>query len=97
MWKIDKDYINENNSRSGVSGESVNIGLPYNPEFVDLPEGPAVRFRMKDDDGNIYFGGWLNNDKEGLNQQAALAYGMHDAGCTTIEIKVGEKWIQEIG
>lgn len=105
MWEIDRDYINGKGddfvpSRVGTTGESVNIGVsPIAPDYIELPPGDVVRFRMKDDDGNVYYGGWLHNDPEGLNQQAALAYGMHDAGCTTIEVKdQGSRlWRQEIG
>lgn len=101
MWEIDRDYITEEGeeSRVGVKGESINVGLaPFMPEYQDLPTAPVVRFRMKDDDGIIYYGGWLHSDTDCLNQQAALAYGMNDAGCTTIEIKFGNgKWVQEIG
>lgn len=104
MWQIDRDYISvgENQSedettRVGTSGESLNVGHPIAPEIIDLPTTTEkTRFRMKDDDGNVYYGGWLHNDELGLNQQAALAFGMGDAGCTTIEIKLNNEWRQEI-
>jgi hypothetical protein len=103
MWKIDKDYINtdpgDENSRMGVQGETVNVGFgAIMPEWIDLPnDAPVVRFHMKDDDGQVYYGGWLHNDSEALNQDAALSFGKHDAGCTTIEVKIDGKWVQEIG
>lgn len=101
MWEIDRDYITEKDetNRVGVTGETVNVGAGIvAPEFITLPPGPVTRFRMKDDDGNVYYGGWLHNDDEGLNQQAALEFGRHDAGCTTIEVKdASGLWIQEIG
>lgn len=102
MWEIDRDYLSEEGEekRVGVKGDTINIGMhPILPEYLNLPGGPIVRFRLKDDDGEVYYGGWLHNDGEGLNQQAALAYGKTDAGCTTIEIKSGNdrNWRQEIG
>lgn len=101
MWEIDRDYINADygsESREGFKGETINVGLgPILPEIIELPTtNEKTRFRMKDDDGEVYYGGWLHNDDEGLNQQAALEFGMHDAGCTTIEVKIGNEWKQEI-
>ena len=99
MWEIDRDYINDgDDKRVGFTGETVNVGLgPIMPEIITLPHGPVARFRMRDDDGEVYYGGWLHNDDDCLNQQAALDFGMCDAGCTIIEIKVGNgKWKQEM-
>lgn len=59
--------------------------------------GQRIEFRLKDDDGEIYYVGELDDDEESLNQQAALRWGESDAGCTTIEVKRDGKWIQEIG
>lgn len=56
-----------------------------------------VRFRCKDDDGEVYYGGWLLNDHDGLVQYAVLEWAQRDAGCTTIEVKINGKWVQEIG
>lgn len=102
MWEIDRDYIKDKGTtgRVGTTGETINVGFgPIAPNIVDLPGGPVVRFRMLDDDDNPYYGGWLHNDNECLNQQAALAYGMNDAGCTIIEIKEPntKDWKREIG
>jgi hypothetical protein len=98
MWAIDKDLISdEGETRVGHSGETINIGMGHiSPEYIDLPSGPIVRFRLLDDDGEVYYEGWLNNDSEGLNQQAALEFGRADAGCTTIQVQTKE-WKQEIG
>jgi hypothetical protein len=103
MWKITKDHINTdefNISRKYIAGYTSNVGLgPIAPEVIDLPnKEPLIPFRLKDDDGEVYYEGELNDDSgECLNQQAALEYGMRDAGCTTIEVKRGRKWVQEIG
>lgn len=95
MWRIDKDYISDDGDRVGVEGHKFfDFPLVEN----DLPTtDKLIRFRMKDDDGEIYYEGELHNDSEAKNQLMALEFGKFDAGCTTIEVKVGRKWIQEIG
>jgi len=68
MWKIDRDYITEEGepTRVGTTGETINVGIgPIWPEIIDLPVTLGqTRFRMKDDDGEVYYGGWLHNDDE---------------------------------
>lgn len=94
MWKITKDHIKDKDEegREGVTGE---IWWDLGGSF-DLPKGPKHRFKMYDDDGILYYEGWLHDDDEGLNQLAALNYGMGDAGCTTIKVFVNGEWVQEI-
>jgi hypothetical protein len=97
-WKIDRDYINGTvddichlPSRVGSEGAITVDGDP-------LPsDGERVRFRIKDDDGEVYYGGWLNDDEECANQLSALSYGTWDAGATEIEVKRDGKWVQDIG
>ena len=84
---IDRDYIAEPDEKSRV-------GITFDSDYVD---GPKVRFRCKDDDGEIYYGGWLINDSQGENQCIVLNWTMRDAGCTTIEVKIDDEWVQEIG
>ena len=85
------------------------VGLEWTENEVanyafDKPEyTEKLSFRLKDDDGEIYYGGWLIDDGEGIIQSMILAWGMHDAGCTTIEVMHRDphngttKWVQEIG
>ncbi len=109
MWKIDRDYISDpgEESRVGTTEEHTRVPLiaviALGAESEDLPtkddagnDLPLVRFRMKDDDGEVYYGGELHDDDECLNQEAALSYGMGDAGCTTIEVKRDGEWVLEI-
>jgi hypothetical protein len=86
--KIDRDYISEGD-------ETKRTGSTWSTKAK--LEGEKVRFRMKDDDGNVYYGGWLINDPHGIVQYDMLRWGENDAGCTTIEVKIGDKWVQEIG
>lgn len=57
---------------------------------------PFSGYYTLDDDGEIYYGGRLVDDDECMSQDAALSFGMNDAGCTTIEVKRNDEWIQEI-
>ena len=89
MWKIDRDYISEKDEVSRVGSEGA--------DWATLNQGEKIRFRLKDDDGEIYYGGWLLDDEDCINQESALNYGMYDAGCTTIEVKRNGEWVQDIG
>lgn len=69
---------------------------------VDVSNWPKVRWRTKDDDDDLCYGGWLLNDSEGEVQLEVLRYCMADVGATIIEIKGCDKalnvgWVQEIG
>jgi hypothetical protein len=57
---------------------------------------PLVRFRLDDDDGELYYSGLLVDDDDAMSQDAALSFGMNDAGCTTIKVCRDGKWVQEI-
>lgn len=103
MWKITKDHISEpgEESRVGTSEEHSRIPLyavlaGEQSERLPNEELPLVAFRLKDDDGELYYEGELHDDDECLNQEAALSYGMNDAGCTTIEVKRDGAWVIEI-
>lgn len=102
MWKITKDRISEpgEESRVGTSEEHSRIPIMMavaGMQSEELPsDGPMVAFRLKDDDGEVYYEGELHDDDECLNQEAALSYGMNDAGCTTIEVKRDGAWVVEI-
>lgn len=88
-WVIDRDYISRENdlSRAGLTSRGWNS---------DISAQALVRFRLLDDDGEIYYGGSLVDDDECMSQDAALAFGANDAGCTHIQVKRDGKWIQEI-
>lgn len=100
--KIDHDYLwrkgDELPSRVGAEWEAI-PGFDYDNTWTLHPiaDGEKVRFRVKDDDGEIYYGGWLLNDNECINQQVILKWCEHDAGATDIEVKVNDEWITEIG
>jgi hypothetical protein len=107
--KIDKDYINKSinevlseplPSRVGSEWRAV-PGLDYDyavhavaPDKVPFEK---TRFRVLDDDGEVYYGGWLYNDEACINQQIVLAWAEHDAGATEIQVKRNDEWTTEIG
>lgn len=103
--EIDRDYITKELEMPTRVGKKFDMLDSFTATLLPhLP--PKVRWRCKDDDGEIYYGGWLLNDSGGEVQIEVLRYCMHDAGCTTIEVKyqptetdpVPEaRWIQEIG
>ena len=56
-----------------------------------------TRFRLLDDDGELCYEGMLDDDEDCANQTAALRWGETMAGATTILVRRGPKWVQEIG
>jgi hypothetical protein len=82
-WKIDRDYIN------GGEGDPV-------PSRVGLGsgelEGPTFRFRIRDDDGEVYYGG-VADDAAARDDEApgglytALQWATHDAGATDLQVR----------
>lgn len=72
-------------------------GLWVEVGSLDVKEMPKVKFRTKDDDGEVYYEGWLHDDDDCANQEAALKFAETDVGCTTIEVYREGEWVQEIG
>lgn len=81
-WAITKDLVSD--------GLDVGVQGPYNlnPELIDN----ETAFRMYDDDGELYYEGFLYGD---FNCHEPLDdFGMPNAGCTTIKIRKNSgKWI----
>lgn len=102
MWKITKDNIcGTEESRVGHQEEHDRIPLMLAVAGFQSEPLPAeglqlIPFRLKDDDGEVYYEGMLHDDDECLNQEAALSYGANDAGCTIIEVKRQGTWRVEI-
>jgi len=99
--KVDRDYLADGaeDTRVGSRWTTKEV-LTYASEPVDIQDvlkSPKTRFRLKDDDGEVYYGGWLLNDDFCAVQEIVLKWGTWDAGCTTIEVKVNNEWKQEMG
>lgn len=100
MFRIDRDYTY--NPRDGIGGRKVGTEGNESAHTWFEPASPlpvtenTVRFRLLDDDREVYYGGWLHDDDECENQSACLYWGMYDSGCTIIEVKREGQWVQEI-
>lgn len=108
--QIDRDYINrEPGNPYNRVGKEFDLDTLHTVKELGMTSlMPKTRFRCKDDDGEVYYGGWLLNDSEGEVQLEVLRWCQADAGCTTIEVKLPaklhdgqlcytEEWKQEIG
>jgi len=91
-WTITRDYFADpdakrgtNSNAVGIVGASCGIRLTAQ-EIIEHPN--AKRFRMLDDDGEIYYEGFLVGD-----EFAPLDYfGEPNAGCTSIQVQENGAW-----
>jgi len=85
-WKVTKSWIEDG---------------PEKPAKVEV-EGPSTcpdsdasftwtRFKMYDDDGELYYEGVMNQYCDGF--EPLNHYGMPNAGCTEIRILEQGKWV----
>lgn len=107
--KVDRDYLNEKwNREGGEHNNTSNVGVQWTVaelhQHSDFDErthtlpSDKTRFRLLDDDGEVYYGGWLLDD-DGCNvQMIVLEWGTYDSGCTAIEIRSeNNEWVRDIG
>lgn len=106
---IDKDYDDDSegfdDSRVGKVFEYEAMKNWYGfdtshfPPETDFSGSEKVRFRLKDDDGITYYGGWLYNDSEAIVQQFVLRWAESDVGATEIQVRkmLSDEWVTEIG
>jgi hypothetical protein len=84
-WIITKDHL-----ATGDQKGRVGVGNVSNEHEVALPR---VRFRLLDDDDEVYYEGVM--DKEGFDDAdesqafAPLDWAMADAGCTEMQYREG--------
>ena len=78
-WVITADLLGDERSDVGTVGPS---GCPFSAEHI---ERDGSKFRMKDDDGEVYYEGRiiLGEDEEWFGPLDD--FGMPNAGCTSIE------------
>ena len=64
----------------------------------DIPE-EKTKFKLFDDDDELYYSGWLLNDAECIVQSFVQKWAEADSGCTTILIYKDSEagFVQEIG
>ena len=85
VWVITDDYIDGSKAVGLVGPRGVPKGAT-----VDKNEGQA--FRLKDDDGEVYYHGRIKGDYSGF--EPLTDFGMPYAGCTTVELREGSKWVR---
>lgn len=90
-WVITRDFLNENDV--GVCGPS-DVGV-CGPRDCEMSPGDirskGNKFRMYDDDGELYYEGYICGDYSGL--EPLDDFGMPNAGCTEIRYFKGTKKI----
>jgi len=86
-WKIDKDIIDRNHHKDliGPRGTSGNLEN-------DINSGKGEKFRMFDDDMNLYYEGRITGGYDGF--EPLDDFGQPNAGCTSIEYLKNGKWEQ---
>jgi hypothetical protein len=87
-WIIDRDYIN------GGEGDTCPSRVGTASLGPDL-HGETFRFRLLDDDGEVYYGGRYDqaaadNDDDTGGLYEANQWGMYDAGAVNLEVKVAD-------
>jgi hypothetical protein len=81
-WKIDRDHIANADEEKEVGRTS----LSWKPEMATHPE--TVRFRLKDGDGEVYYGGFLLEAEDGESAgYELLKWGEYFAGCSDLDTK----------
>jgi hypothetical protein len=81
-----------------LDGRTVSITGPRDitaEQIARLNAGEGAQFRLKDDDGEIYFEGRFVGDEKSEDAFGPLDdYGLPDSGCTSIEYfnPAKEKW-----
>lgn len=83
-WKIDRDYLAERDQDSDNSRAGFTVGVL---------NGDTFRFRLRDDDDIVYFGGCFDaeaaeHDDHSRGLYGALKWAEGDAGCTDLQVKV---------
>jgi len=88
---IDADHV------TGDMDLPTRVGTVSRGWCADVDALATLRFRLRDDDGGLLFEGRCVDDDDALSQDAALSFGMNDAGATTVEVLRGWRWVTEIG
>lgn len=61
---------------------------------VTIPKNCDIKFRLLDDDSEIYFYGY-QDEKDGSEENvfAPLDWGMNDSGCTELQQYIDKEWV----
>jgi len=92
QWTITKDHLAEPDAPAGTNLNAVGVVGPSAAKLTAaqiIGHPRAVRFRLFDDDGELYYEGSLVGD----DLFAPLDdFGTPNAGCTSIEVFDGHRW-----
>lgn len=85
-WIIDKDFIADKSKPEGTNANAVGVIGPkaYKGNGSEL----SCRFRMFDDDDEVYYEGRSNNE----TFDPLDLFGMPNAGCTKIQYLTKNGW-----
>ena len=90
-WTITRDHLADPDARQGTNGNAVGIIGPRGTTLTakQIAEHPDAKpFRMTDDDGNLYYEGFLIGDEFAPLDD----FGEPNAGCTGIQVKENGLW-----
>lgn len=99
-WVIDRDYLEPGEDGRVGYGQRAEENRVSDFHHVTVTRGlkasevkDPVRFRLKDDDDEVYYGGaisrsWIDGDED--LAFSPLAFGAADAGCTELEYHYGD-------
>lgn len=97
-WEITRDHLFEQIQNADEAARyPSNVGRTSADEYALPTSDKQVAFRLIDDDDVLYYEGTLDDDEECENQSNALAWAGYDSGCTTIMVRRGSEWVQDIG
>ena len=94
MWIIDNDLINDCTEDLIFSREGVHSNDYDEKRFM---QRDRVQWRVKDDDGEIYYEGRMTKERLEDSEDRAfgpLDFAAADAGATTMEYLENGKWEQ---
>ena len=94
-WTITKDYIADPDAKRGTNSNAVGMTGPHSiPTALTakkIAEHPDAKpFRMLDDDGILYYEGFLIGDEFAPLDD----FGEANAGCTGIQVLENGEWIE---
>lgn len=89
-WIIDKDHIADEGAKPGTNANAVGLMGPrrYKGNGTELTK----RFRMLDDDGELYYEGRCDSDDDENALGPLDDFGTPNAGATTIQY-----WVTGVG
>ena len=92
QWTVTKDLLAEPDAPAGTNRNAAGVVGPSAATLTaeQITSHPrAVRFRMRDDDGELCYEGAMVGD----DLFAPLDdFGMPNAGCTSVEVFDGRRW-----